>query len=53
MGIETGLTGVENGRNVTLVRQPTFHKLIRVGLPNVSSSSFSVVRVLIGAAAAR
>lgn len=26
----------ENGRNVTLVRQPTFHKLIRVGLPNVS-----------------
>lgn len=24
----------ENGRNVTLVRQPTFHKLIRVGLPN-------------------
>lgn len=25
---------VENGRNVTLIRQPTFHKLIRVGLPN-------------------
>ncbi|KAI9814526.1 MAG: hypothetical protein M1832_005706 [Thelocarpon impressellum] len=24
----------ENGRNVALVRQPTFHKLIRVGLPN-------------------
>ncbi|KAF2745151.1 GTPase-activating protein-like protein GYP2 [Sporormia fimetaria CBS 119925] len=24
----------ENGRSVTLVRQPTFHKLIRVGLPN-------------------
>lgn len=24
----------ENGRNVTIVRQPTFHKLIRVGLPN-------------------
>ncbi|KAJ5177086.1 GTPase-activating protein [Penicillium canariense] len=24
----------ENGRNSTLVRQPTFHKLIRVGLPN-------------------
>ncbi|KAF1985465.1 GTPase-activating protein-like protein GYP2 [Aulographum hederae CBS 113979] len=24
----------ENGGNVTLVRQPTFHKLIRVGLPN-------------------
>jgi TBC1 domain family member 8/9 len=22
------------GRNVTLIRQPTFHKLIRVGLPN-------------------
>ncbi|KAJ5908330.1 hypothetical protein N7495_001012 [Penicillium taxi] len=38
----------ENGRNATLVRQPTFHKLIRVGLPNrlrgeiweVSSGSF-------------
>ncbi|KAK5073683.1 GTPase activating protein (GAP) [Lithohypha guttulata] len=38
----------ENGRNVTLVRQPTFHKLIRVGLPNrlrgelweISSGSF-------------
>lgn len=25
---------LENGRNATLVRQPTFHKLIRVGLPN-------------------
>lgn len=25
---------LENGRNVTLVRQPNFHKLIRVGLPN-------------------
>lgn len=25
---------IENGRNATLVRQPTFHKLIRVGLPN-------------------
>ena len=25
---------IENGRNVTLLRQPTFHKLIRVGLPN-------------------
>ena len=25
---------VENGRNATLIRQPTFHKLIRVGLPN-------------------
>ncbi|KAI9802630.1 MAG: hypothetical protein M1825_002652 [Sarcosagium campestre] len=24
----------ENGRNVALIRQPTFHKLIRVGLPN-------------------
>ncbi|RAH75423.1 GTPase-activating protein [Aspergillus aculeatinus CBS 121060] len=24
----------ENGRNATLIRQPTFHKLIRVGLPN-------------------
>ncbi|KYK60665.1 GTPase activating protein [Drechmeria coniospora] len=24
----------DNGRNVTLARQPTFHKLIRVGLPN-------------------
>ncbi|KAH0544639.1 hypothetical protein FGG08_001289 [Glutinoglossum americanum] len=24
----------DNGRNLTLVRQPTFHKLIRVGLPN-------------------
>lgn len=24
----------ENGRNTTLIRQPTFHKLIRVGLPN-------------------
>ncbi|KAI5856505.1 rab-GTPase-TBC domain-containing protein [Tricharina praecox] len=24
----------ENGRNVTLIRQPTFHKLVRVGLPN-------------------
>ncbi|KAF2729566.1 acetyl-CoA synthetase-like protein [Polyplosphaeria fusca] len=24
----------ENGRSVTLIRQPTFHKLIRVGLPN-------------------
>lgn len=24
----------ENGRNATMVRQPTFHKLIRVGLPN-------------------
>ena len=26
--------GSENGRNITLIRQPTFHKLIRVGLPN-------------------
>jgi len=25
---------MENGRNMTLVRQPNFHKLIRVGLPN-------------------
>ena len=25
---------LENGRNMTLVRQPNFHKLIRVGLPN-------------------
>jgi len=25
---------MENGRNLTLVRQPNFHKLIRVGLPN-------------------
>lgn len=25
---------VDNGRNATLIRQPTFHKLIRVGLPN-------------------
>ncbi|XPS68930.1 GTPase activating protein (GAP) [Ascochyta lentis] len=24
----------ENGRGATLIRQPTFHKLIRVGLPN-------------------
>ncbi|KKA30980.1 hypothetical protein TD95_001337 [Thielaviopsis punctulata] len=24
----------DNGRNITLIRQPTFHKLIRVGLPN-------------------
>ncbi|OKL57484.1 putative GTPase-activating protein [Talaromyces atroroseus] len=24
----------KNGRNATLLRQPTFHKLIRVGLPN-------------------
>jgi TBC1 domain family member 8/9 len=24
----------DNGRNVSLIRQPTFHKLIRVGLPN-------------------
>lgn len=24
----------DNGRNVNLIRQPTFHKLIRVGLPN-------------------
>ncbi|RPA81907.1 TBC-domain-containing protein [Ascobolus immersus RN42] len=24
----------DNGRNITLVRQPTFQKLIRVGLPN-------------------
>ena len=24
----------DNGRNVTIIRQPTFHKLIRVGLPN-------------------
>lgn len=24
----------DNGRNSTLIRQPTFHKLIRVGLPN-------------------
>lgn len=24
----------ENGRNVTLIRQPNFHKLVRVGLPN-------------------
>ncbi|KAK3365198.1 hypothetical protein B0T24DRAFT_560950 [Lasiosphaeria ovina] len=24
----------DNGRNITLLRQPTFHKLIRVGLPN-------------------
>ena len=38
----------ENGRNAGLIRQPTFHKLIRVGLPNrlrgeiweVSSGSF-------------
>ena len=34
-GETTRLTAVaENGRNVTLIRQPTFHKLIRVGLPN-------------------
>ena len=25
---------LENGRNATLIRQPNFHKLIRVGLPN-------------------
>jgi len=24
----------ENGRNFTLIRQPNFHKLVRVGLPN-------------------
>ena len=38
----------ENGRNASIVRQPTFHKLIRVGLPNrlrgeiweISSGSF-------------
>ncbi|KAL2353058.1 rab-GTPase-TBC domain-containing protein [Cryomyces antarcticus] len=24
----------DNGRNATLIREPTFHKLIRVGLPN-------------------
>jgi hypothetical protein len=24
----------ENGRNATIIRQPTFHKLVRVGLPN-------------------
>lgn len=24
----------DNGRNATIIRQPTFHKLIRVGLPN-------------------
>ncbi|CAM1502249.1 Fc.00g042330.m01.CDS01 [Cosmosporella sp. VM-42] len=24
----------DNGRNFTIIRQPTFHKLIRVGLPN-------------------
>ncbi|KAI9036521.1 GTPase-activating protein [Aspergillus affinis] len=28
------ISPVENGRNATLIRQPTFHKLIRVGLPN-------------------
>ena len=28
------LTTSDNGRNATLLRQPTFHKLIRVGLPN-------------------
>lgn len=25
----------ENGRNITIVRQPDFHRLIRVGLPNL------------------
>ena len=25
----------ENGRNATLVRQPDFHRLVRVGLPNL------------------
>lgn len=25
---------LDNGRNVSLIRQPNFHKLIRVGLPN-------------------
>jgi hypothetical protein len=30
----TNIHATENGRNSTLVRQPTFHKLIRVGLPN-------------------
>ena len=25
---------LDNGRNVALVRQATFHKLVRVGLPN-------------------
>lgn len=24
----------DNGRNITVIRQPTFHKLVRVGLPN-------------------
>ena len=28
------LNCIDNGRNATLIRQPTFHKLIRVGLPN-------------------
>ena len=29
------LTGeLDNGRNAMLIRQPTFHKLVRVGLPN-------------------
>ena len=40
----------DNGRNATLIRQPTFHKLIRVGLPNrlrgeiweLSSGAFSL-----------
>ncbi|KAK8064705.1 GTPase activating protein (Gyp2) [Apiospora phragmitis] len=42
----------DNGRNATLIRQPTFHKLIRVGLPNrlrgemweLTSGSFSRAR---------
>ena len=28
------LLGLDNGRNAMVIRQPTFHKLIRVGLPN-------------------
>ncbi|KAF2134990.1 GTPase-activating protein-like protein GYP2 [Dothidotthia symphoricarpi CBS 119687] len=28
------LKAADNGRSATLIRQPTFHKLIRVGLPN-------------------
>ncbi|KAI1912146.1 GTPase activating protein (GAP) [Ophidiomyces ophidiicola] len=36
-GFEPGanvIKTLENGRNATIIRQPTFHKLVRVGLPN-------------------
>lgn len=34
LGLRSLTSRAENGRNLTLIRQPTFHKLIRVGLPN-------------------